>query len=157
MHDIKVAAMDNELLSAIWKRQEAIVKQNPEADLLLVLDDCSNRFKSKEMVSQLKRFYQLSRHVRLSIITCAQSLVNYSTEQIGNASSWIIFRLNQRDLKKVSESLATNLMDKDDLQDFISRNTKEDYSWVMIDLTADDDDKVYQAFDPKSNSFHSGY
>lgn len=156
VHDVTKAPIDNDLLAAIWKRQEEVLKVNPDATLLVILDDVGMRFKSKSMLSMMKKIAQSSRHINLSYFAVAQSCLNYPSEMTSNATSHIMFRMNKRELTKVSELLATKVKDRDELFDWIQRNTVKPYSWVQINLNADSDAEVYLAWDPDTNSFSQG-
>ena len=152
-HDITKHAIDNELLEAIWNRQKQRFGEDRKNDLLIVFDDTGNKHKGKEMRSWLNRYFQLARHIGISFICCVQSILNCTSEQISNSTEWVIFALDRRQLKRVSETLATSAKDKDELEDYICENTKVKHSWVLINLNAPPDDQVYTAYDPVSNSF----
>lgn len=156
IHDVRKAPIDNELLAQIWARQEQVLLEDPSADLLVVFDDLGSKYRSKDMLSGMKKWSQLSRHPRISYICIAQSLLNFSSEMISNATSWIIFKLNARDLRRCCETLATKMMDRDALSEYISRNTVKPYSWILINLIAARDEDVYNTYDPETGAFNSG-
>ncbi|KAJ3050035.1 hypothetical protein HK097_008985 [Rhizophlyctis rosea] len=156
VHDIKKHPIDNELLEAIWERQKQRYKEDRNNDLLIVFDDLGNKMKSKEMRAWMNRYAQLSRHPGISYINCVQSILNCTSEQISNTTTWIIFSLDQRALTRVSETLATAEMDRKQLEKYIKVNTEKKHSWIMVNLEAESDDLVYTAYDPVTNSFSKG-
>lgn len=155
-HDIKKHPIDNELLAMIWQKQEQRVAQDPKNDLLVVFDDLGNKMKSKEMRAWMNRYAQLCRHPKISFINSVQSILNCTSEQISNTTTWIIFQLDQRALSRVSETLATAEMDRKDLERYIRRNTQRKHSFVLINLEAESDDLVYQAYNPETKRFGPG-
>ena len=156
VHDVRKHPIDNELLHQIWVRQETRALQDPKNDLLIIFDDLGNKLKSKEMRAQMNKYYQLSRHPKISFIVIIQSLLNATSEQISNSTQWIIFKLDQRALSRAAETLASVLKDRKELESWIKRNTAKKYSWVLINQEAESDDLVYQAFDPVTNTFSAG-
>ena len=156
VHDIKKHPIDNELLEAIWNRQKERHKEVKNNDLLIVFDDLGNKMKSKEMRQWMNKFAQLSRHPGISYINCVQSILNCTSEQISNGTTWIIFSLDQRALTRVSETLATAEMDRKELEQYIRVNTEKKHSWIMVNLEAESDDLVYTAYNPTTNSFSAG-
>ena len=157
VHDIRRRPIDNELLEEIWKRQEARFAQDPKKnDLLIVFDDLGTKMKSKELRAMMNKYFQLGRHPGISFIAIVQSILNCTSEQITCATEVIIFRLDQRQLRKVSETLATAEKDRDELESWIRRNTTDKYAWVYIQKEAEHDDQVYLAYNPRTNTFSSG-
>src|SRR6478609_2341188 len=154
--DIKKHPINNELLEAIWKRQEDRLKQSPKNDLLIVFDDIGNKMKGKEMRAWMNRYFTLARHMKISFICCVQSILMCTSEQISCTTEWIIFALDQRALTRVSETLATAEMDRKELERYIRVNTEKKHSWILVNLEAESDDMVYQAYDPDTNSFSPG-
>lgn len=155
-HDIRKRPIDNELLQDIWDRQEARALKDPNDDLLIILDDLGAKLKSAEMRKQLTKYMQLCRHPKISIIVICQSLLNITGEMITNSKQFIIFQLDQRALNKVSDTLATALKDRKELEAWIKRNTQKRYSWVLINKEAEHDEYVYQAYDPDTKTFSPG-
>ena len=82
IHDTRKAPIDNILLAQIWARQEQVLLTDPEADLLVIMDDLGSKYRSKDMLAQMKKWSQLSRHPRISYICIAQSMLNFSSEMI---------------------------------------------------------------------------
>lgn len=156
VHDIKKHPIDNELLEAIWERQKQRFKEDKKNDLLVVFDDLGNKMKSKEMRAWMNRYAQLGRHPGISYINCVQSILNCTSEQISNTTTWIIFSLDQRALTRVSETLATAEMDRKELEQYIKINTEKKHAWIQVNLEAERDDLVYTAYDPTTNTFSPG-
>jgi hypothetical protein len=155
-HDIHKRPIDNELLKDIWQKQAARKKMDPAADLLIVFDDLGEKGKSRDMRAWMNRYFQLCRHLNISFISCLQSINNATSEQVTNTTSWIVFGLDAKALKKVSEKLATAEKDHKELAKYIQKNTVKKHSWVMINLEAEADDLVYSAYDPEANTFGPG-
>ena len=155
-HDIKKRPIDNSLLQDIWEKQAARKKMEPDADLLIVFDDLGEKGKSRDMRLWMNRYFQLCRHLNISFISCLQSINNCTSEQISNTTTWIIFGLDAKALKKVSEKLATAEKDHKELAQYIQKNTLKKHSWVMINLEAESDELVYTTYDPETNSFGPG-
>lgn len=151
--DISQHSINNELLDEIWDRQAGRILEDPKDDLLIVFDDCGNLFKSRTLRAQMNRYVQQSRHVGISYIFMCQSILNMTSEQISNCTTWAIFAQDARALTKISETLATAQMDKDDLAAYIRENTKKKHSFVLINLEAEKDEHVYTAYDPAEKHF----
>ena len=104
----------------------------------------------------MNKYFSLSRHIKISFITCVQSILMCTSEQISNTTTWIIFSLDQRALTSVSEALVTAEIDRKELERYIKVNTEKKHSFIMVNLESESDDLVYQAYDPTTNSFLAG-
>ncbi|KAJ3029110.1 hypothetical protein HDV00_009778 [Rhizophlyctis rosea] len=155
-HDIKKHPINNELLQAIWDRQAQRYAQDRKNDLLIVFDDLGTKMKSKDMRAMINKYAQMSRHIGISFINIVQSILNVTSEVISNSTEFIIFRLDNRALTRVSETLATAEKDRKELEAFLKRNTKKKYSWVLINMQADEDEHVFQVYDPDTGKFSAG-
>ncbi|KAJ3025683.1 hypothetical protein HDV00_012575, partial [Rhizophlyctis rosea] len=100
--------------------------------------------RSKDMRLWMNKYAQLGRHPGISYINIVQSILNCTSEQISNSTEIILFRLDNRALMRVSETLATAEKDRKELTEYLKRNTKKKYSWVLINMAAEDDDMIFQ-------------
>ena len=155
-HDIKKRPIDNELLQMIWERQSERFAKDRKNDLLIVFDDLGTKMKSKDMRAMMNKIAQMSRHVGISYKNIVQSILNVTSEVISNSTEFIIFRLDNRSLTRVSETLATAEKDRKDLADYLKRNTKKKFSWVLINMQAEEDEHVFQVYDPDTGRFSAG-
>lgn len=156
VHDISKHPINNELLAAIWHRQNERFKEDKKNDLLVVFDDLGDKMKSKDMRAWMNKYAQLGRHPGISFINIVQSPNNLTSEQWSNATTFIIFALDRKALIKTSEKLATAEKDAREMEDYIRKNTRKKYSWVMVNMSAERDEDVFLAFDPTSNTFKIG-
>ncbi|KAJ3051751.1 hypothetical protein HK097_007239 [Rhizophlyctis rosea] len=157
LFDINKRDIDNDLLKEIWDRQKKRFKEDPKKnDLLIIFDDLGEKFKGREMRKMMNVYFQKSRHPKISFICCVQSINNCTAEQKSNTTQWVVFGLDPDALKKVSLTLATAEKDRYETTDYIVKNTHKKHSWIMIDLEAESDDTVYQAYDPDTNKTSAG-
>ncbi|KAI9091574.1 hypothetical protein DFS34DRAFT_653526 [Phlyctochytrium arcticum] len=124
--------IDNDSLQNILDIQMMRAEQDPKKSLLLVLDDCGNIAKSKELRKILNKIYTTGRHYSLNLLCVFQDRRQLDGIQFTNSTQWCIFNWDPETFEILASKLATVTFRKKALTEFFINNTKERYSFVYI-------------------------
>jgi hypothetical protein len=134
---------DNEILQNLMDVQKARYMEDKNNQLLLILDDFGNAFRSKSMRQMLDVIWTTARHCGCGTIASIQSLTMMSSTQITNTSQWCIWACENRMLKKITTELSTAQMEPKQLEALIKDVTKTPYNFVYIDYTQAKEEDVF--------------
>ena len=140
--------VNNEVIAKIVEVQkENYDPKNPnEFRCLLVVDDAGVDIRRANLRYAMNTLFSRFRHLGGNLMVGVQSLTQLEGSMITNSKQWTLWDMNQRQLKKLSNDIATATMPEKELEAFIREGTKKPYSFVFIDYTAEHGKKFRWGF-----------
>lgn len=123
-----------------WSQRKKSDKRPP--DTLLVIDDFGPVARTGDVKKVLEKLYATARHFGLSLWFSVQAAMMLSPVMRLNSTNVILFRLNLKEYRKLSEEWRCHLSE----QDFISRcldATREKYHFLYINLQTNEQERIF--------------
>jgi hypothetical protein len=132
------------ILEDVLKKQKALYRKSKKNDLLIILDDFSSILRSKGggFSKTLDKLFSTCRHFATSIVVTAQYFSHISPTCRLNSTNLVVFRLNDKEYRKMAEEYRIFLTDKEFI-DMAIDSTQEKYHFFYINLQTEDETKVF--------------
>ena len=139
-------------LKEIEHLQEERKKENKnELRIALVLDDIVFEGLNKHRQGLIDKLFMTCRHYNISIIIMLQHSKQISAGMRNQIMYWVLFRLTQNDLMKISEEHSNGLTDKQFIKMYNDIQKKGKHEFLIIDYKSPIDERFRHRFYTKIN------
>lgn len=137
---------NNDVLEGILAKQKQIFQESErKASLLLIIDDFGNQAKQSTSGGHraaLEKIYTTGRHFGLSTCCSFQHAFQMTPVIRLNTTNWILFKLNVKEYRKLSEELRCHLTEEQFIQTAVEA-TREKYHFLYINFQTSDEDQMF--------------
>jgi hypothetical protein len=137
---------NDEILDGILAKQKTIYTNSErKTSLLLIIDDFGSQAKQSSKGGHraaLEKLATTGRHFGLSLMCSFQHAFQITPVVRLNTTNWILFRLNLKEFRKLSEELRAHLTE----EEFVSNcmeSTREKYKFLYVNFQTNDESKMF--------------
>jgi hypothetical protein len=114
------------------------IMDNKEQDekILIILDDCATELKGANQKSVLERVFLRGRHENVWCWISSQKYTKVVPSIRVNSPTYIIFKVNNKELDKIADELAEDSIDE--FKQIYKKCTEEKYSFMYIDVKSNE-------------------